>query len=81
MNVCVPCTGGSARLILLEWLLKVYGASRLRGYGAGLQPGGWVDPQAGLLLFTQNHDTVNLRSKIIQPVDLKAPFKGRGAIS
>ena len=63
MNVCVPYTGGSARPILLEWLFKVYGASRLRGYVAGLQPGGWVHPKAFLLLFGQNHDTVNLRSK------------------
>ena len=63
MNVCVPYTGGSARSILLESLLKVYGASRLRGYVAGLQPGGWVHPKAFLLLFGQNHDTVNLRSK------------------
>ena len=63
MNVCVPCTGGSARPILLECLFKVYDASRLQGYVSGLQPGGWVDPQAGLLLFGQNHDTVNLRSK------------------
>ena len=63
MYVCVPCTGGSARKILLEWLFKVYGASRLRGYVACLQPGGWVHPKAFLLLFGQNHDTVNLRSK------------------
>ena len=63
MNVCVPYTGGSARSILLESLLKVYGASRLRGYVAGLQPGGWVHPKAFLLLFGQNHETVNLRSK------------------
>ena len=52
MNVCVPYTGGSARPILLEWLFKVYGASRLRGYVAGLQPGGWVHPKAFLLLFS-----------------------------
>ena len=63
MNVLALCTGGSARSILLESLLKVYGASRLRGYLAGLQPGGWVHPKAFLLLFGQNHDTVNLRSK------------------
>ena len=63
MNVCFPCTGGSARPILLKWLFKVYGASRLRGYVVGLQPGGWVHPKAFLLLFGQNHDTVNLRSK------------------
>ena len=63
MNVCVPYTDGSARSILLESLLKVYGASRLRGYVAGLQPGGWVHPKAFLLLFAQNHDTVNLSSK------------------
>ena len=63
MNVCVPYTGGSARPILLKWLFKVYGASRLRGYVAGLQPGGWVHPKAFLLLFDQNHDTVNLCSK------------------
>ena len=63
MNVLALCTGGSARSILLESLLKVYGAPRLRGYLAGLQPGGWVHPKAVLLLFGQNHDTVNLRSK------------------
>jgi arsenate reductase (thioredoxin) len=63
MNVCVLYTGGSARSILLECLFKVYGASRLRGYLAGLQPGGRVHPQAVLLLFGQNHDTVDLRSK------------------
>ena len=63
MNVCVPCTGGSACPILLDWLFKVHGASRLRGYVAGLQPGGWVHPKAFLLLFGQNHDTVNLSSK------------------
>ena len=63
MNVCVSYTGGSARPIFLESLFKVYSASRLRGYVAGLQPGGWVHPKAFLLLFGQNHDTVNLRSK------------------
>jgi hypothetical protein len=81
MNVCVPCTGGSARPILLECLFKVYDASHLRGYVAGLQPSGWVDPQAGLLLFGQNHDTVNLGFKIIQPADLKGTVKGIGAMS
>ncbi len=63
MNVLALFTGGSARSILLESLLKVYGASRLRGYSAGSQPGGRVHPQAVLLLFRQNHDTVDLRSK------------------
>ena len=63
MNVCVPCTGCSDRSIILEWLFKVYGASRLRGYVACLQPGGWVHPKAFLLLFGQNHDMVNLCSK------------------
>lgn len=41
----------------------MYGASRLRDYVACLEPGGWVHPKAFLLLFGQNHDTVNLRSK------------------
>ena len=63
MNVCVPYTSGSARPILLELLFKVDGASRLRGYVAGLQPGGWGHPKAFLLLFGQNHDTVNLRAR------------------
>jgi arsenate reductase (thioredoxin) len=63
MNVFVLCTVGSARSILLESLLKLYGASRLRGYAAGLQPGGRVYPRAVLLLFCQNHDTVDLVSK------------------
>ena len=62
-NVLFLCTGNSARSILAEGLLNRHGAGRFRGFSAGSQPAGRVNPFAIELLRDSGFRTEDLRSK------------------
>lgn len=63
MNILVLCTGNSARSILLETILRVRGAGRVRSFSAGSRPVGRINPAALALLAERGHPTDGLRSK------------------
>lgn len=63
INVLFLCTGNSARSILGEVLLTHLGGGALRGWSAGSNPAGRVNPYALELLAAKGHDTSGLRSK------------------
>lgn len=64
-NVLFLCTGNSARSILAEAAINNLAISRgkFRGYSAGSQPKGAVNPHALELLARRNMPTDDLRSK------------------
>lgn len=62
-NVLFLCTGNSARSIIAEAILNRIGQGKFRGYSAGSQPKGQVNPHTLQLLRSLNHDTTALRSK------------------
>lgn len=62
-NVLFLCTGNSARSIIAEAILNRVGAPQLRGFSAGSQPKGEVNPGAIALLRRHGHDVSRLRSK------------------
>lgn len=57
------CTGNSARSILGEVLLNHLGGGVWRGWSAGSNPVGHVNPHALALLAERGHDVAGLSSK------------------
>ncbi|MEA2889194.1 MAG: hypothetical protein QOD11_3554 [Bradyrhizobium sp.] len=62
-NVLFLCTGNSARSIIAEAILNRLGAGNFRGYSAGSQPKGQVNPNTIQLLRSLGYDTSAYRSK------------------
>lgn len=62
-NVLFLCTGNSARSILGEALLNHLGDGRFRGFSAGSQPKGEVNPMTLQVLAEAGISTDGLRSK------------------
>jgi arsenate reductase len=62
-NVLILCTGNSARSILGEALINLWGRGNFVGYSAGSNPMGIVHPIALELLQQLNMPTTGLRSK------------------
>jgi protein-tyrosine-phosphatase len=62
-NVLFLCTHNSARSVIAECILNALGKGRFRGFSAGSQPSGTVNPYAKELLERLNYDVKGLRSK------------------
>jgi protein-tyrosine-phosphatase len=62
-NVLFLCTGNSARSIIAEAILNRLGAGKFKGYSAGSQPKGAVNPNTVALLASLGYDTAQFRSK------------------
>jgi len=62
-NILILCTGNSARSILGEVVINVLGEGRFRGFSAGSQPKGEVNPYAIEFLRDHGLPTASLRSK------------------
>ena len=62
-NVLFLCTGNSARSVIAESILNRLGGGQFRGYSAGSNPTGKINPHAEALLDSLNYPTGNLRSK------------------
>lgn len=62
-NVLFLCTHNSARSVIAEAIINRLGGGRFRGYSAGSQPRGQVNPYALDLLAMNNYDVAGIRSK------------------
>ena len=62
-NVLFLCTGNSARSVIAEAILNRIGAEKFRGFSAGSQPKGQVNPYTLQLLAGLGFDTSGYRSK------------------
>ena len=62
-NVLFLCTGNSARSIMAEAIINRVGAGKFKGYSAGSQPKGDVNPHTIRLLRSLNYKTNDFRSK------------------
>ena len=62
-NVLFLCTGNSARSVLAEAILSKIGAGKFKGYSAGSQPKGQVNPNTIRLLNKLGYETAGFRSK------------------
>lgn len=63
LNVLFLCTHNSARSVIAEAIMNRLGAGRFKGYSAGSQPRGEVNPFALRLLDRLDYDTSAIRSK------------------
>ena len=63
LTVLFLCTGNSARSIMAECIINRQGMGKFKGYSAGSQPAGEVNPRARALLRKLNYDVSALRSK------------------
>jgi arsenate reductase (thioredoxin) len=63
LNVLFLCAGNSARSIMAEAILNRLGMAKFKGYSAGSQPKGFVNPHALAVLKKSNFDVSKLRSK------------------
>ena len=62
-NALFLCTGNSARSQMGEALITVMSKGRIRGYSAGSQPSGTVQPLAAKLIGDAGYPVDTLRSK------------------
>lgn len=63
LNVLILCTGNSCRSIIGEALINHLGQGRLRGFSAGSQPTGKVNPGAISVLERHGLSTADFHSK------------------
>jgi arsenate reductase (thioredoxin) len=63
LNVLFLCTGNSARSIMAECIMNRLGVGKFKGYSAGSQPRGEINPHALAVLRKSNFDVSGLRSK------------------
>ncbi len=62
-NALFLCTGNSARSQMAEALITLMSKGRIRGYSAGSQPSGTVQPLAAKLIGDAGYPVETLRSK------------------
>ncbi len=62
-NVLFLCTHNSARSVIAEAIMNRLGAGRFKGFSAGSQPKGKVNPFAIQMLGRLNYDIATIRSK------------------